>query len=209
MPEIGDILEARFVCEYQTGRQASYNIRHYRVSAKVGNGATMQELATLLSGSFHQTFKAVMSSSARFVGVGVRRIQPLPVTVESSDAANVGAGGVTGEILPTQVCGIITLRTQYAGPRYRGRVYVPFPSEASNDTTGEPIAAYNAAMVNLANVFAMTLTGGGAGNTNTIKPVIWSRKFGEPEDVVRADQRSKWATQRSRGMSGRKNVPPF
>src|SRR3546814_8120191 len=46
-----------------------------------------------------------------------------------------------GDLLPGQVCGMVTKLTAAAGRRFRGRVYVPFPLETDNDGI-VPSAAY-------------------------------------------------------------------
>jgi hypothetical protein len=207
MALVGDIYEARIVSTI--GGQTAINIRHYRVSTIVGTGASDSGIATAVNARFATDMKAAMTSNATYRGVGVRRIKPLPVTIETFTIASLGAGTAAGDVLPTQTCGMISLRTLLAGKSRRGRFYVPFPSEGLNDTDGTPTAAYITTLGLLAGDILATLTAGGGGNTNDLVPVVYSRELDLTTDLASTISRDKWATQRSRGDFGRVNPPPF
>lgn len=209
MAEVNDIYEVRIFCTHTSQQQTAVNVRHYRIVAKQGTGATDLTIAQFLDTQFHTVYKPILHNQAQYRGVGVRRIKPLPVTAEVLTSGNVGAGTATGEPLPGQVCGIITLRTLFGGPRYRGRMYLPFPAETFNDADSLPTTAYYNLLGTLGNVMASGMSPGAGGNTMDMLPIVFSRKFSTSEDVIGYTQRFKWATQRSRGSYGAKNPAPF
>lgn len=208
MAQVGDIYEVRFFCEDSGQRQASVNVRHYRIVSVAGSGVTNQVMADFLSSNLNGEYKAVLSASAQYRGCGVRRIKPLPAETETFSSTGQGAGVGNGNSLPTQTCGIITLRTSLGGPRYRGRAYIPFPSEGDNNLNGLPEATYITGLNALGAKLVAGFTPGSGGNTVDMLPVIYSRKYGTSQDVISYVSRSKWGTQRSRGSYGAVNASP-
>lgn len=209
MPSVNDILEVRIFCDRTLSGQAAVNVRHYRVTQVQGSGATNLVIAQFLDTAFHSKYKPLLCDSARYKGVGVRRIFPLPAETETLTGGNMGSGTATGQALPEQTCGVITLRTDLGGPRYRGRVYIPFPAEDSNDSDAKPTTAYYDNLTLLGDVLAAGMSPGSGGNTVDMVPVIWSRKYGTWRDVTGRQSRFKWGTQRSRGTYGAKNPSPI
>jgi len=207
MAEINDLYEARIVCTYDN--QTAINVRHYRVTAKAGTGVTDQTLATQLDATFQAAYKALMSSSARYHGVGVRRIFPLPLGLEVNSIANDGVGTQPVGLNPSQTCGVMTLRTALGGRSRRGRVYIPFSSTSDTGADGRPSVGYQTRMGTLAALFFFVQALGAGGNTNTFTPVIYSKKFDYSNQIVTATSVKKWGTQRRRGDYGRPNTAPF
>jgi hypothetical protein len=207
MAEVNDLFEARIVCVYDN--QISVNVRHYRCTAKAGTGVTDQTLATQLDATFQAAYKALLSSSARYRGVGVRKVEPLPLGLEVYSTVNDGIGTQALGMNPTQTCGVMTLRSALGGRSRRGRVYIPFSSFADTGADGRPAAGYQVRMGTLAALFFFVQALGTGGNTNTFTPVIWSKKFNYSNQIITATSVKKWGTQRRRGDYGRTNVTPF
>lgn len=207
MAALDDVYEVRFVCRY--GDQVGLNVRHYRVTTTAGVGATEAEVAFAMDFEFAPKFKILLASSAEYRGCLARKLRPIPPTEERSAIGGRGFGTVVGDPLPTQVCGIVTLRTGFAGPRYRGRMYIPFPSEAENQTNSTPSNSYVAALDSMGFSAAKLIACGTAPNNSTLSPVIWSRKFQTSTPVLTTLGRQKWATQRSRGNYGVINPIPI
>lgn len=202
---IGDVLQARF--ESVQGNQAAENIRQFRVSAEVAPVPTYGDVASGLGGIIGPELRALMSSSATYRGCAVRRISPLPLTLEQMSTNQAGVGAIAGDPLPPQVSGIVTLRTAMAGRRFRGRFYVPFPAESDNTSGHIPSSGYLSALINLQNSLALaTVITVGLGSI-TVIPVIWSRRFRTTTDITLGVARAIWATQRRRGDYGRPNPP--
>lgn len=202
---VGDLYQARLYVTMQ--EQTGIIVRHYRISDITG-GPTDADLADAVDAKVSVTLKDCLVQLASYRGVGVQRINPLPKTVEVFNTMGQGVGTQAGEPLPKQVCAVITLRTQFAGPRYRGRAFVPFPAEADNGADAKPTAAMLARLVLFADKLDDALVvpplGGGAAI-----PVVYSRKFGTREDILQASVRSRWGTQRRRGDFGATNISPI
>jgi len=185
------------------------NIVHWVVSSIGSGGATLAEIAEALSSVWHTHYKALSGTTATFRGVGVSNIWPLPATIEYVYTGDTGAGVATGEPLPKQVSGLISLLSPLAGPRNRGRIYPPFPTEGLNDAVGAPNATAILALADLASEIQGGHTIVGVGGTAVILPIVYHRATNTGTDVTLASARDRWATQRSRGAFGRPNVVPF
>lgn len=204
---LNDIVQVRVVS--QAGTSVAINVRHYRVSAAVGPVPTEAQVATDLSSFWHNEYKAVIALAGQFRGVGVRHMRPSPPGLESFDIGLLGAGTVAGDRLPGQICGLITLTTQFAGRRYRGRVYLPFTGEAANDVTGVPTPAHVVNMQALAAKLIVPKTTLAGGGSITLTPIIWHRDIVAFSDIINYRVIARWATQRRRDDYHTGDVPPF
>lgn len=202
----GDILEARFVCATQN--QVGINVRHYVVTNSTGLGASIEQAVAKLDLAFNADYQAVLSAEARYRGVGLRRLLPV-ATAEFVSTALAGDGMVAGDLMPKQVSGVITLKSSLPGRNFRGRVYVPFPSETDNDLDSTPTATYMANLQALATRFTLAVVAGVGADLCDLTPVIRSRKLGLNALIVSARENDRWGTQRRRGDYGAMNFPPF
>jgi len=202
---VGDILEVKFYCSQDI--QLGINVRHYRIASVVGVERTRAQIASHLSGLFQSDYKGIMSTSARFEGVGVRKIRPLPISIEELYGLDAGTGNRTGDPLPLQTAGLITLRTATAGRKGRGRVYLPFPAEIDNTSTANPLAGYITALGVMADrwVGDTVLTAGL--DVTTLTSVVYNRATGLGTNITGRRVSSFWATQRRRGDLSAANVP--
>lgn len=205
--DLGDKIEVRFFCQQE--EQGSVNVRHYDIVGKAGNGVTQEAIADAMGAKFADALKDLMTPLADYRGCGVRRISPLPLTIEALSAADSGVGTVAGDPLPGQVSGIITLTTLFAGKRFRGRFYAPFPGEADNTTNGRPSTAYVTRLAILMNLLDDNVIVTSGADSNTCMPVVRSRKFGLWTQVIECFARTRWATQRRRGNYGSPNISPL
>lgn len=209
----GDVYE--LTLHTQHDEQTGVIRRYYRQVNTTGTGPSQALIAGRFGTQWPVPLKNCMSAQAAYEGLKVSRVLPVPRTRASIDVVGAGAGASAADSLPRQSRGIITLRTAFAGPGYRGRIYVPFPSEAFNTVDGVPTAAYITALDVLATVATATQVGiGGAGNQADLIPIIWHLPTGSPNDPtlrVAYDltdflSRGRWATQRRSGSYGRPNV---
>lgn len=204
---LGEIYMARLYC--QAGVQAGINVRHYKIVA-IGNPANeVDDLAVVLDNALAGLYKNLLSVNASWIGVNIQRVYPLPPTVAVGANANAGPGLVVGDILPGQTAGLISLRTAFAGRSFRGRAYIPFPSESDSQPSGVPSAAYMTSLAAIADILVQDQEFGDPANPATARPVIWSRKDTVPNDITGAVTRNGWATQRRRGFFGRANAASF
>lgn len=204
---VSDIIRVRLAC--YTPTQAAFNVIHYRVTAVGGVVPTIAGAAERLAIIGASVYPAIMSAGARYRGASAQKIFPLPVSRSYAYTAADTPGLVAGDILPGQVAGIISTLTDFGGPKYRGRIYLPFPSEASNEATGNPDAAYGVNSFALAVALFQQIIVGTNPNTATLQPVLWHRGLNTYTNIVDAFNRDKWATQRRRGDYGRTNPIPF
>ncbi len=206
MAFINDIYEVKV---YTTlGNQAGLNVFHHLVSNVVGTGVSDQQLADHYAGLYPSVYKNIMSSAASFRGVGVRRIKPT-ISLEVYSTIGQGPGLVTGDPLPKQIAGMITLRTALPGRANRGRMYVPFPAEAHNDADTTPTAPYMVLLGNLGMVVWSDSVAGGGANTQTMSPGVYHRALGTLTRLTTYTTRDRWATQRRRGDYGKPNILPI
>lgn len=125
------------------------------------------------------------------------------VSASRVDALAVAGSSSAGTSCPPQVAIVATLRTASAGPRYRGRFYLPSPitSDLNNDgTLGSTYVGYLASSWGTA--FA-DLTGSG------LTPVVRSRKFHSSANVTHVDFDTVLDTQRRRRKSLRGSTNGF
>ncbi len=194
----------------QKGNQAGLMVHHWRVSAVVAPAPTDQEAVADLSTIIAPSIKGLLAAEASYLGSILSVVFPANLAPVFS-TVGAGVGTVAGEPLPTQVAGLITLRSAVAGRMGRGRKYVPFPGEADNVTGDGPTAGYvvrlNTLASNLTTQRTVASLGGGSA---VLIPVIFRRALPNLSNDVNAfTSRTKWATQRRRGAFGRPNVAPF
>lgn len=204
---LNDIIRIR-IATY-TPSQAAINTMHYKVIAVAGTSSDTATAATTFDTALSTPYKNIMSDNARYRGLSVQRIFPGIVTVPDIVVASDGPGVVASDLLPGQVSGIGSWRTDLAGRKYRGRVYIPFPAESHNDVTGIPTAAYVTLLDTLLTALSVTRTVGGGGNTADLRCVLFHRSTNTSDQIVAQVARPRWATQKRRGNYGRTNPTPF
>lgn len=203
----GDVI--RTVIYAQDEEQAGLMVHHYLASNQTGVGGDLRQLALILDGAFAPVMKAIMTNSANYVGVGVRRIFPT-VSVELIETGNFGGGSAGAEGMSRQTSGIITLKTDFPGRSFRGRKYVPFPAEADSVSWGFPSTSYMARLDNVRNELGLgrAASGPGVGDAIFMSPAVWSRTFSVATPMTSSKGKQLWATQRRRSSFGRANIAP-
>ena len=104
-------------------------------------------------------------------------------------------GSLTGEMMPVQIAGLLTHRTNVLGRSGRGRSYLPTPNEVSS-SNGAPSGAYITLMdaFGAALLSMFTPTAGHAGWTLG----VWSPTLTQFNQVITITPRPGFATQRLR-----------
>ena len=194
-PQLDDIFQVTF--RSIASRDIALNVRHYKVTGVVGAGTTALVAANMFHSVFGPIYAGIMSTDSYFYSALVQKIHPLPLAtaVESTLASNQGTR--VFDILPNQVCGSITLTTALAGQGYRGRLYVPYPTEDDNDD-GHPNAAYILSLAGFATQLHTSIVAGGVADNVTFSPVLWKRETRTETPVLSAVVRDYWTTQRRR-----------
>lgn len=204
---VNEVYRASIYCVL--GDQTSVNVVHYRITSIAGT-PTEAQLAAGVEAIYATPMKSLMSDQVSFRGVGVQRLFPIPPRAQVFSLAAQGPGTQASDALPKQVSGLIAKRTVFAGRKFRGRFYMPFPAEGSNDPTqGRPSAAYLTSLAALATNMNSGPNIGSGGNTATAQHVIWHHSTSTFDDVVLNLARPYWATQRRRGDYGPTNASPI
>lgn len=194
------------------GDQLSENVRYFQVTAVVGASdqlAFQSSLDTILIPFYTNAMTNAAYVAGSLLQYSPANVPPnLPTINVYASTDHPGTAGTTP--LPSQTCGIYTLQTPFAGRKYRGRSYIPFPDYADSLMGAIPIptGAYFGKVADIATVCSgseIVTTGGGA---TTIEWGVWHRATGTI--TLNTDFRvtQKWATQRRRGNFGRPNAAP-
>lgn len=202
---VGDLLEVKFFC--YTTDQIGVNVRHYLVSAITGDGGLSDAIVSWDS-VMAPLYKAMLSATARYRGMSIQRILPVPSATVTS-VANDGAGLSGGNVLPHQTSGFISLGTPFSGRKEHARMYIPFPSQGVNDADGTPLALYVTGMEAIGDQILDDGPYVNGLNGVTVIPVVFSRATGEIRQLTRRSCPKKWATQRRRGEFGQLNPIPL
>lgn len=202
----GDIVRVRVICSYKN--QIGLNIRYWRCNSIVNAGVTDLEIATQISSDIDTLYREVLSAQAFYEGVGVQIISPVK-REEFVVLTHRGAGLVAGDPMPTQVCGLIKMTTGFAGRSKRGRMYIPFPGEASSEEDqAYPTAQYVTDIQAIGDYFTDIITFEVGANEALGHWWLFNPNSEVPggTGVTAAIARRNWATQRRRGQLGRPNV---
>jgi len=203
---VNDILAVRFYSNM--AQQYSVNVRHYRVFSINAGVPTDFDVAVRMDAIFAPVFKALQSQGSSYYGTSAQVIGPIKRPPESTTSST-GPGDEVSDPLPPQVCGLISLRTALAGPKNRGRLFIPFPPETDSGTGARPDIDYLANANALLSELLLTQTLINSGRSVTITPVLYHRELGTTDPLTSGLVRNNWATQRRRSFVNRPDVPPF
>lgn len=211
MAVVGDIYSVKVVCRVTpvvAGSVVSLNVLHYRVSQVLGTPKNDQEIADAMDAFWGPKYIAYLVQEASYRGVLVQKIRPLPISIAFDATANQGVGTrVGGDLLPPQICGMITKQTGGAGRAKRGRVYMPFPGE-DDSTDSVPSAGFILALTTILPNYLSGITVGVAPNTTDLLPVIFHRVLGTTDDLAFAVARTYFTTQRRRSPISGADISP-
>jgi hypothetical protein len=213
VPQEADVLELRYASFVSAGGtvQLGLNVRHYRVrGVPAGSTVTLGDCVSRINTLHSTLYRAILAPGAVFIGLGLRRIRPAPPTQDAVEKVSTGPGTLpAGDLLAKQTSGVISLKTGFAGRAFRGRMFLPFPSEAINTANGAPDVVYKTAVDVLAVQVKATVVVTSGTFTINLVPVIYHRGTHTVTDVTDALTSPLWGTQRRRGDYGRVNNLPF
>lgn len=205
MLAVGDIVEVKAFTSARD--QLGLIVRHFRVLGINGAGQTLDLQAPIWETQLSTRLIPCLSANARFEGVTVRKVAPLPASLAFPSTALAQAGGAAGDVLPRVTAGLVKLTSGLAGRKNRGRMYVPFPSEAHNDATGSPSAGYQALLDTLATFYTSNrAVNSGGGDGYQYQGVVYSRRTRTAVDLINWNVRTHWGRQLRRSDTGRSNV---
>lgn len=225
---MASILTAGVICEETIfcllDAQLGVMRRHWITSTIVGGTVTDFDVAQARDNAIATALKPCLATAAEFRGISwQQRWRPVGGFIPLLRQFGIGGQGVgtgaAGDPLPKQVSGVISLRTEAAGPKYRGRMYVPFPSEGANDADQKPSAAYVALLDTLGALWVGTETIVVGADSVDITPILWHQNDPVPPAttpiqpsyniIEAATGKLYWGTQRRRGDYGATNVTPI
>jgi len=207
---LNDLIEVKLFCTAPTVNQVSVNILRYLITAVTGASVTDVEAVDALSLTFSGDVKALLNNNANYFGMTLCRLKPLPRTTVTTSTSGNGAGTRSGDLAPAQLSAVLTKRTGKAGRRFRGRFYVPFPSQSDIETTSLPKAIYTADADTLGANIALVQVIIGGGGTASMTPIVYSPITPDLTPITNCTGALKFGTQRRRGEFGRTNlIPPF
>jgi hypothetical protein len=213
---VNDVWKVSFWCSQ--GAQVSVNVRYWQIISQMGAPPTAATVAGYFDTLFVDAYRAVLTAQAQFYGVHAMHWRPEPPQAGAIAALAGRVGLITGISVPMQVSGLISLKTQLATRRGRGRIYIPFLSVTSLTGSGNALQSYIDGLTVLKDLFTTDRVMVGGGNDVTWRPVLFGRArdaIGSrpplPEifvEVTSGKVGGKLATQRRRGAYGRTNVLP-
>lgn len=201
---VGDVFEFASVC--YTGSQNQINVFHMRVLSLVGAQLPFQTIADQISGSWGSVITTAISNLTTYKGIKFRQVSApkTAVIITTNGQAN---GTLTGDRLPLQVSGLVSLRAASAPPRTRGRIYVPSPVEGQNDANGNPTAGYQTILASIGSYLIADHNIVVGAQTTVLRPVLF--RDGTPSfffDLTTSIVRANWATQRRRSGINRNDT---
>jgi hypothetical protein len=204
---VGDIMKVTAAFTYPNGQVEEFGI-HYQCAA-AGTGDTRSALTAYMDSGVGVYLVPTFPATVLYYGSECSTIKALaaygPVVSYQNTPGTGGAG-----FPPTQVRGLISWKTQYAGRAYRGRTYLPTPSIANVTTMGKPQPALLTTYSGLATYLQGTVTSGGTSWIPGIYHRIPTAGISSIFDrFTAALVGSGFATQRRSGDYGRVNGPPF
>lgn len=201
---LNDILEVKFY--NADGKQQAINTLHWLVTALAGTSRTDEQVATALGTVAAPLYKAYMPATAEYLGVRVQVIGRSPKPIAQISLAGAGQGTDATDPMPSFVSGLITKRTDFAGPSGRGRVFLPFWPEDLNNADGEPSAAAVVLMDNWGGALLGQQVVAGGGNSVTLSPVLHNRTTLSNTVITDYLIREEWYYQVRRSNAKRPDV---
>lgn len=177
--------------------QTILNTLHYRIKefAPATFGHTIFSLAAGVAAKFVPLMKAVQSVELVHDNVTAQKIRPLPPELAVATTVHAGGGTVASGSLPTSDCAVITKRTQFAGVKYRGRMYVagiPVSSEDNSKLAAGVLANWEPLVL----AFNDEVTNADV----TWQPILWHRAALNYDLIETAELRTILRTQRRRQL---------
>jgi hypothetical protein len=205
---VGDVIRMTSAAFLATAQVQEFNL-HYICSIS-GGGDSRPALAAANDAAVAANLIPMMAADAVHFGTKVSIIRSLHAfmpTITNPNTAGTGAGNIA----PTQCRGLISLRTDTAGRKGRGRLYIYTPVQGQLGANSKWSGAYNTALVNYGAAMITPILVGGT----TWSPIICEFSRTKPRLLLNttlvtgALTTNNIATQRRSGDFGRLNAPPW
>lgn len=134
---VHDVVRARLFST--CGGQTAVTTIHYQITSTIGTpnyfdfaSAFDNQVGSVLANSWLAADTQYVGCTAQQVGADGRAL-----TIQFPNQGNAGAGGQAAPTSPKQAACIISFRSYFPRPKYRGRIYVPFIPRSYITTNGE------------------------------------------------------------------------
>lgn len=204
---IDDVYEIRLFS--QLADQVAVNTWYYEIAAEAGTGASTEDIASAVDAAAHVNYKDLLTQDARYLGLTAQKIWPLPVTISSVKTTNAGFGTAPFDAIDTGACGVLKKITPLAGPRFRGRAFVPFPAKNFVLPGGVPSTLYTDLLAAHGNDMFGPITAGGGGNTADLRLVLYHRDLHTTTAISDFTPVKGFGQQHRRSFYGKQNPAPF
>lgn len=206
---IGGIVRAVTYCQ-KAGQVAVNQHKWQLTNLTSGTAFSSNQFTINYDVAMAALYNPLMYVDANYYGTQVYLLNPigLPPRPDSINV-NTTPGTGPGSFLPTQTCGLISLRSATLGKIGAGRTYLPFPYGDANSPDGVPTAAYQTNAAFLAGFLESNFVVIDGGVTATFRPCLYRGGTDTPRFIEEATVSGSWATQRRRGDYGRLNKVPF
>jgi len=202
----GDILQFRVITKDETGGEC-FNIYNFGINSVTGAIGDL-DCAEIFDTALAPLYKAIMSPTTNYDGTEVSIINRTPKPITQKWTLNSGPGTIGTKTLPTQVAGIISWGTAFAGRAFRGRSYIPNLADGWKSTGGIPTTFFQTAMAALASSILGRTSFTDIGTANATFILFHRRTLGF-NLMLSYDIPLKFATQRRRGNYGKNRIPPI
>lgn len=189
---IGDIYRFSLQGDWGGSDQA-YVTLHFKA---LSVGATPANLASALTAGFVTSLLPFLANVFTWRQWNYLSRNLVPPLSGFSTAGMPKACTQASDALPHQTSLVVTFRTAYAGRSFRGRMYLPAPTESEN-ATGAVLD--NTSATNLQAVFTTLVNTYGSGGSDPDWQLgIYSQKLAQFNPVTTSVVRTNWGTQRRR-----------
>jgi len=201
----GDIVKTQIWC--RDIEQASVNTVYFRITGITAGTPDTQDMAVQFNAVIKGPYVAWLTSQAEYRGVTCQDITQLPLHSPSGISSHqVGSAGAIGA--PRQSAPLIKWQTGIAGPKGRGRIFIPFMSTDELSAFGLVASGSLPLLTSIKDAIATFTSFTNAGNSATCEHVLYHRatRSATPMESYTID--NKIATQKRRGSYGRANSEP-
>lgn len=198
------VLQMRIYCA--TISQLAVNTLYFQYNKTAGTSMRLSEVAKAFADTIDQDLFAMLPLSVQFLGCKASLTGPGAKPVPGI-VTNGTVGDIDDPLLPTQDCMLMLLRTLVAGPKGRGRIYLPFPPVSFAEGVGVPTAAAKTLAGTLMTSIRLFNTVVGTDATYGFTLGVYNRALNTTTQVDESLIASQFGTQRRRGGYGRTNAP--
>ena len=200
-----DIAACKVAC--MAADQLGINDFSFKLTVTSG-GPTYEMFLTEMNLQLAPLYLALLPPLAFYHGLSVQRV--IPTKTQPFTIADPQAGETTGDLIPRQAAAIISKKGTNAGRTGRGRVYIPFLSDAIVGDSGHinTLGRTNLTALAVA-IFTERSIDFGGGDVVTITPVIQNTLTPYFNEITAYAVRTKIATQKRRGDYGKPNSAPW